>query len=124
MDLKDPISITQAFNDCINNQDIEGLADLMTDSHVFIDRAGESHGPKAKMVDGWKHFFLMFPDYRNTFEKIKSVGNQVFVLGYAYWNEEEPYDPVIWVATFENDLISEWRIYEDTTENRKKFNLL
>ncbi|MFC2124627.1 nuclear transport factor 2 family protein [Bacteroidota bacterium] len=121
---EDPISITQAFNDCINNQDIEGLSDLMAESHTFIDRAGESHGPKSQMVEGWKHFFQMFPDYRNTFEKAQTAGNQVFIQGFAYWSEEEPYDPVIWTAILQDNLVSEWRIYEDTPENRKKFKLI
>jgi hypothetical protein len=43
-------------------------------------------------------------------------------LGYAYWSEKEPYDPVIWTASIENNLIAEWRVYEDSDENRKEFN--
>jgi len=122
--MKDPISIVEAFNTCINSQDIEGLSNLMAENHVFIDRDGSSHGPKSFMVDGWKKFFDMFPDYKNTFEKITAVDNQVFVRGFAYWTEEEPYDPVIWVGIIEDDLITEWRVYVDTDENRKKFKLL
>jgi ketosteroid isomerase-like protein len=30
-------AIALQFNDCINNRDIEGLTDLMTEDHVFID---------------------------------------------------------------------------------------
>jgi hypothetical protein len=75
------------------------------------------------MVEGWKQFFEMFPGYKNTFSKIKGAGNRVYVLGFAYWTEEEPYDPVIWAATIENNLIAEWRIHEDSIENRKKFDL-
>jgi hypothetical protein len=121
MNLKYPIKIVKAFNDCINNQDIDGLAALMSEDHVFVDRDGSSHGPKSHMVKGWKHFFEMFPLYKNTFTEIKAKENHVFVLGYAYWSEKEPYDPVIWTAKRENNLIAEWRIYEDSAENRKKF---
>ncbi len=124
MSSQNQISIVVAFNNCINNQDIDRLSDLMTENHTFINRDGTSHGPKSHMVEGWKDFFKMFPMYRNTFNKIVAIDNLVSVLGFAYWSEKEPYDPVIWTAFIENNLIIEWRIYEDSTENRKKFNLL
>ncbi len=93
----------------------------MTENHRFIDRDGVSHGPKSFMVDGWKDFFKMFPYYKNTFIEIYSRDNQVFVLGFAYWSGKEPYDPVIWTAVIENNLVDEWRVYVDTPANRKKF---
>ena len=121
MNGSDPMTIVHAFNDCINNRDIDGLAALMSNDHSFIDRDGSSHGPKSHMVEGWKQFFGMFPHYRNTFDQIKAEGDRVVVLGHAYWSEEEPYDPVIWAARLANGLIAEWRIYVDTPENRRKF---
>ena len=33
----DPKTIVLQFNDCINNRDIDGLAHLMMEDHVFID---------------------------------------------------------------------------------------
>jgi predicted SnoaL-like aldol condensation-catalyzing enzyme len=122
MRLSNPVKIVKAFNDCINNQDIDGLAALMSEDHTFIDRDESSHGPKSPMVEGWKQFFEMFPHYRNTFDQIKAEGNRVFVLGFAYWSEKEPYDPVIWTARIDNNLIYEWRIYVDSPENRQMFN--
>jgi hypothetical protein len=121
MNQQDPISIVKAFNDCINQQDIQGLAALMHEEHTFIERGGSSHGPKSHMIGGWKQFFGMFPEYRNTFTEIKADRNQVYVLGHAYWSEKEPYDPVIWTAVIEDGLVREWRIYEDLAENRKSF---
>jgi ketosteroid isomerase-like protein len=123
MKTQDPVSIVQAFNQCINNRDIDGLSELMADDHTFIDRDGTSHGTKAEMVRGWKQFFEMFPEYHNTFDKIVAEGNRVFILGFAFWSEEEPYDPVIWAAVVENNLVSEWRVYKDTIANRKKFGI-
>ena len=121
MSEKDPISIVQSFNECINNQDIDGLSALMAENHQFIDREGTSHGPKSFMMNGWKDFFKMFPNYRNTFDEIYAIENRVVALGFAYWSEKEPYDPVIWTAVIENNLVSEWRVDADTPENRKKF---
>jgi ketosteroid isomerase-like protein len=122
MAVKDPRAIVQAFNDCINNQDIDRLAALMSEDHTFIERDGSSHGLKSYMVEGWKQFFEMFPLYRNTFNQVKAEGNRVFVLGFAYWSENKPYDPVIWTARIDNNLVTEWRIYVDSPENRQMFN--
>jgi predicted RNA-binding protein len=33
----DPESIALRFNNCIGNADIDGLSELMTEDHVFID---------------------------------------------------------------------------------------
>jgi hypothetical protein len=123
MNSGDPIEIVEKFNGYINSRNIDGLSGLMSEDHVFIDRDGKSYGPKSFMVSGWKEFFNTYSDYKNTFEKIRSVGNMVYVLGFAYWSEHEPYDPVIWSARIKQNLITEWQIHVDTSENRKKFKL-
>ena len=35
------------FNQYINDQDIDGLTNLMTEDHVFIDRHGDYFGDMA-----------------------------------------------------------------------------
>jgi hypothetical protein len=124
MNSKDPKLVALQFNECINNQDLNGLTILMADDHAFIDREGKISQPKQIMVQSWKQFFEMFPEYRNTFDRVQSKDNLVAILGYAYWSEKQPYDPVIWTATIVNDLVQEWRIYDDTEANRRLFNLL
>ena len=47
MTAKNPTRIVEEFNNCINNQDVDGLANLMAENHIFIDRAGESR-PKGE----------------------------------------------------------------------------
>jgi predicted SnoaL-like aldol condensation-catalyzing enzyme len=96
---------------------------MMTDDHTFIDRAGVIDKGKESMTKGWIEFFASFPDYKNTFTRIESRDDLVVLHGYAYWSEESKYDPAIWIARIEGDLVAEWRIYEDTEENRKKFGL-
>ncbi len=124
MNVRDPKLIALQFNECINNQDLHGLAGLMTDNHTFIDRDGNIHGPRQVILDGWKDFFKMFPKYKNTFVRVQSKDNLVVVLGHAYWSEQQTYDPVIWMAIIVNDLVQEWRVYADTEANRRAFNLL
>ncbi len=122
MKLNDPISIVKAFNDCINNQDIAGMASLMHEGHTFIDRDGSSHGPKIIWWKDGSSFLRCSRSIKTLSLRSKLQKTRVFVLGYAYWSEKEPYDPVIWTGKIENNLIAEWRVYEDSAENRKKFN--
>lgn len=124
MNTRDPKLTALQFNEYINKQDIKGLSGLMTHDHTFIDRANRVDKGKESMTKGWIEFFASFPDYKNTFNRLESRDNLVILLSYAYWNEENKYDPAIWTARIENDRVAEWRIYEDTGKNRKKFGLV
>jgi ketosteroid isomerase-like protein len=118
---RDPKLVVLQFNEYINNQDIEGLNSLMTEDHIFIDRAGDKFGD---MVNGWKEFFVNFPTYKNYFTRVESQGNLVIILGYAIWSKNTlEQDHAIWTARIENDRVALWQIFEDTEENRKKLNI-
>jgi predicted SnoaL-like aldol condensation-catalyzing enzyme len=120
----DPKWIALQFNENINQQNIQGLSSLMTDDHRFIDRAGLVVSGKSNMMDAWVRFFELFPENRNTFTRVESNGNLVVLYGYATWKKGEAPDHAIWTTTIEDNLVAEWRIYEDTDENKEKFNLL
>jgi ketosteroid isomerase-like protein len=124
MDSVDPKLVALQFNEYINRQDIDGLASLMTEGHTFIDRKGEIDRGKATMTRGWIDFFRSFPEYRNSFETVQSQGDLVVLYGYATWKEGADPDYAIWTARIEDGLVAEWRIYEDTDENRRAFNLV
>ncbi|MFX0123572.1 MAG: nuclear transport factor 2 family protein [Candidatus Hodarchaeota archaeon] len=123
MNKRDPKLIALLFNECINNQDIKGLSNLMTEDHKFIDRQNEVTAPKDEIVKGWKEFFKNFPEYQNYFPRIESKGDTVIIPGYAIWAKGGEKDHAIWVAKIQHDCVAEWRIYEDTVENRNKFNI-
>lgn len=122
--IEDPQQVVLLFNECINNQDLDGMAALMTDDHTFIDRDGAMSQPKSFMLHAWKRFFEMFPHYRNTFSRIESYNDHVAVLGHAYWSPERVRDPVIWTASIVGGKVREWRIHQDTPENRLKLHLV
>jgi ketosteroid isomerase-like protein len=50
------------FSEKINQQDLEGLAGLMTDGHTFIDSWGNITKGKDAMKEGWREFFKKYPD--------------------------------------------------------------
>ena len=124
MNLRDPKLIALQFNECINNQDLAGLTDLMSEDHSFIDREGKVHKSKEFMVKSWKDFFHLFPHYKNTFTRVDSQNTLVAIVGYAFWSDDRPYDPVLWTAKIESDFVAEWCVYEDTPGNRKLLNII
>jgi ketosteroid isomerase-like protein len=123
MNKRDPKLIVLQFNECINNQDLEGLSDLMTEDHTFIDSKGEIDRGKDTMLKGWRDFFREFPDYLNHFQRVESRDNLVLITGYSTCSYEPLDGPAIWTAKVDNDLVSEWRVYDDTDENREKLKL-
>jgi uridine phosphorylase len=117
----DPKLTALRFNECINRQDIDGLASLMSEGHTFIDRQGQIDEGKQSLIRGWKEFFRSFPDYRNTFLRVESQGDVVVLYGFATWRQGAEPDHAIWTATIEDDLVAEWHIYEDSEENRRRY---
>jgi len=118
----DPQEIVQRFNQAINNQDLEKLVALMTEDHKFIDSTGAEEQGKARMAASWEGFFAAFPDYQNVFEQFEVDGSRVAVRGYSHCSNEPALEgPAIWVAHVRDGRVSEWRVVEDTPENRREF---
>ena len=122
------IRIVQAFNNAINEGNVELLSSLMTEDHTFIDATGASHSGAKEMIEGWKEFFRVFPDYKNNFENILQDGNLVVALGTACgtYNGNRGLIPenriewtAAWKAIVENDKIKIWQVYADWTEGMK-----
>jgi len=124
MSSKDPRSVALQFNEHINHHHVKGLSSLMTEDHRFIDRAWNVVQGKENMTRSWIDFFKLCPEYRNTFTRVEARGNLVILVGYATWKKGDEPDAAIWTATIENDLVAEWRIHEDTEENKKNFELV
>jgi ketosteroid isomerase-like protein len=124
MNSKDPKLTALQFNEYINNQDINGLSGLMTQDHTLIVREGDVVKGKESNTNAWIDFFNQFPDYNNFFTRVESKDNLVIIIGYAIWSKESSEDHVIWTAKIEDDLVAQWRIYEDTEENRKKLGII
>jgi ketosteroid isomerase-like protein len=110
------------FLDRINQHDPDGLADRMTDDHVFIDSLGQSVGGREKMRSGWRGYFAFCPDYWVSHEEILSSGRRVAVFGAAGGTlaedgklpaENKWRASAAWLAIVEGDLVKQWQIYAD-----------
>jgi ketosteroid isomerase-like protein len=123
MRMNDPITAVTTFNDCINRQDLDALAGLMSEDHVFVDSSHEVHAGKETMVAGWKQFFKDYPDYQNHFEHIEARDNLVVIVGHSTCSHKSLDGPALWTARVIDGLVQEWRVYEDTLPNRELLNL-
>lgn len=114
-------SIALQFNSCINNADIEGLADLMTEDHVFIDMENNRIEGKSDCISmAWKPFFKLFSNYQNIFEYVITQGDSTVIMqGYSISSDERLNNiRVIWLAKVKEEKVSLWHIYPDNEEIR------
>jgi len=117
-----PVETVLEFLNRINQRDVEKLAELMTEDHVFIDSLGQSVGGREKMRAGWRSYYTFCPDYWVSHEEILQTGNLVAVFGSAGGTiaahgklppENRWRTPVAWLAIVEKGLVKEWRVYAD-----------
>ncbi len=123
MDSFDVMMVALNFNVKINQRDLDGLVELMTDDHTFIDIPGEIHKGKSVMKKGWGEFFESYPDYRNVFTSVTVNDNLVVMVGYSTCSHKQLDGPSIWTAKVRDERVSEWRVYEDTASNRQKLGI-
>jgi hypothetical protein len=95
----------------------------MSDDHIFIDSSDKAHCGKEVMANEWLDFFNQYPDYQNHFTAVESRDNLVLIVGYSTCSYAPLDGPAIWTAKVENDLVTEWRVYLDTSENRRRLKI-
>lgn len=123
MDAFDTMMVALRFNEKINQLDLDGLVALMTDDHTFIDSTSKTHKGRAVMTEGWREFFTSYPDYRNIFTRVQVVEDFVVMVGYSTCSHDPLDGPALWSAKIRDGLLSEWRVYEDTPEIRRKLGI-
>jgi len=108
----------------INQHDADKLAELMTEDHVFIDSLGHQVQGREQMRAAWRGYYAFCPDYWVSHEEIFQDGNKVAAFGTAGGTiavdgklpfENKWRTQAAWLATVENGLIKEWRVYADNT---------
>jgi ketosteroid isomerase-like protein len=111
MDAVDIMGVAMKFNEKINQRDVEGLAELMTEDHTFIDSAGTFSQGKAVMKEGWRKFMEKFPDYKNVFTCVTVQNDIAVMVGYSSCSDKLLAGPNVWTAKVLGKRISEWRVY-------------
>lgn len=119
-----PVTIALQFNDCIKCRDLDNLANLMTEDHIFIDKEDNQIIGKQNCIKAWSEFFNIFPDYKNIFETVAVINNVVIMQGSSRCSDKRLDGKAIWTANIKDIKIAEWRVYFDTIEIRKKLKLI
>jgi ketosteroid isomerase-like protein len=110
-----PIETVLEFLNRINQHDVDKLAELMTEDHVFIDSLGNRVTGREKMRGGWRAYFGMCPDYWISHEEIFGNGATVATFGAAGGaiSGKEWRTPAAWLAVVEKGQIKKWQVYAD-----------
>lgn len=117
------VALVRRFNEAINAADPDRLAALMAEDHAFIDSAGSSVTGRAACLDAWRGFFAAFPGYRNELAAFHVRGDAVAVVGRSVCSEPALDGPALWAARIRDGLLTEWRVYEDTPQNRSRLGI-
>jgi uncharacterized glyoxalase superfamily protein PhnB/ketosteroid isomerase-like protein len=113
-----------AVNDAINRRDLVALRGLLTADHTFIDSAANVLRGAENVLHAWTGFFEAFPDYRNVWTDLTLNGDLVVAIGHSICATEPQLDgPAIWTAAVRGDMVSTWRVYDDTPGNRARLGL-
>jgi ketosteroid isomerase-like protein len=114
--------VVQDFIHAINNSDIDGILNLMSEDHVFTDSQDNKLTGKEKLRQAWIGYFELFPDYKIEINEILEKDSLVCILGYAsgtylniknenntnYWSI-----PAAWRAMIRNNQVLAWQVYAD-----------
>ena len=122
-------SVAQAFIRAINRQDVDALAELMTEQHRFIDSMGTVFDGRETLRRGWTKYFQMVPDYTVAVDETFCDGPVVAMLGtaqgtYAPHGELKPENhwttPTAFRAFIQDGKVAEWRVYCDNEPMRQR----
>jgi ketosteroid isomerase-like protein len=128
MNQQSSVDVALAFVAKINSHDVDGIVELMTPDHVFVDGLGTTFRGAEKMRQGWMGYFALFPDYTIEVTDEFSRGDVVAMFGKALGtlavNGKLPREnsweiPAAWRAVVKQGRVAEWRVYCDNDPARK-----
>ena len=115
-----PIECVRRFVKAVNAADVEGLCDLMTEDHVFVDSDGTEVRGRETMRQGWTAYFSMMPDYRIQVQETYARGSVGVVIGAAAGTyspdgslqpENRWSGPAAWRAVVKRGRVAVWQVF-------------
>jgi ketosteroid isomerase-like protein len=125
---KNSIKTFLAFVKTINEHNVDGLVELMSKDHLFIDSLGKRVRGKETMYAAWKGYFALFPDYKIICTEIFQKDDIIAALGSArgtYLSDGKLLKdrswriPAAWRARIRNNKIKEWQVFADNEPVRR-----
>ena len=125
---KNSLDIVKEFIKQINEHNIEGIIEMMSAEHTFIDSLGINTRGRENMRHAWNTYLTFFPDYLIKSKDIICKNEMVAVFGTASGTlsiegkllKENHFEiPASWTAVVKDGMISKWRVYADNEPVRK-----
>lgn len=122
-----PPEVAAAFVARINDHDLVGLSELMTDDHIFIDALGTRTTGRAAMRSGWEQYFALVPDYWIKIERTLQDDRVLGLFGAAggtyaggSGGRKGQWEVLAaWLAETRDDQVALWRVYADNLSIRR-----
>lgn len=120
--LSESVEVVIRFITAVNIQNSDSISDLISDDHKFTDSLGNVFRGKDIMINGWKNYLHLFPDYKIEVDEIYHNENKVMFTGKASGtylsageslkeNHWEIY--AAWRAFVIDGKIKEWQVFGD-----------
>src|SRR5208283_5588635 len=77
------LEVVRDFIESINSANIDGIYNLMTNDHEFIDSQGNKMTGNDNMKKAWVGYFGLFPDYKIEITDTLQNDSIIVMLGYA-----------------------------------------
>ena len=122
------LDVALAFVAKINSHDVNGLVELMTADHVFVDALGSTFRGAEQMRQGWKGYFALFPDYAIEVTDQFNRGDVVAMFGKGSRHIRRQRQPAAGEllgnsrcveSRRQRGRVAEWRVYCDNEPARK-----
>jgi uncharacterized protein (TIGR02246 family) len=122
------IEVFDKFVNAINQRDVEHIARLMTEDHLFVDSLGVEFRGRELMRQGWAAYFSMVPDYVIEVKETLADGQLVVATGiaqgtYSPDGKLRPDDawstPAAWRAVVKGGCVAVWQVFADNEPLRK-----
>ncbi len=122
------LQVVRAFVAKINAHNVEGLYELMTNDHVYVDALGARQQGRHVIRQAWMVHFALVPDYYITSAQVLSEGETIAIFGraggtYSHRGQLHAANrweaPAAWKVVVRGTRVAEWRIYTDNQPLRE-----
>lgn len=116
--------VVEAFVAAVNSGRPEKIVGAMTAEAVFIDSLGNRIEGKAALLDGWRDYLRLFPDYRVEIEAVLVDDREAMLHGWAgatLHRGGRAIDgggwriPAAWRAVTDSRRVMLWQVFADNS---------
>jgi uncharacterized protein (TIGR02246 family) len=116
--------VVEAFVAAVNSGRPEKIVGTMSPDAVFVDSLGNRIEGKAALLDGWRFYLRLFPDYRVEIEAVFVDDRAAMLHGWAgatLHRDGRPAEggrwriPAAWRAETDSRRVTLWQVFADNS---------